>query len=60
MCTASAESIAIDDQAPTSPVDSRVSNAQEPLTSVAYLRSLLVESQYEICALSLESNAKEG
>ena len=44
---------------PTVPTESTVVLAQEPLWSVAYLRSPLVMSWYEMCTASLESMAMD-
>jgi hypothetical protein len=64
MCTASLESIAMDVREPTFPTESIVlfvhadADVHEE-EHVAYFRSSLVESRYEMCNASLESIAIE-
>ena len=44
---------------PVSPVENIVDVTQDPFLSVAYFKSSIVSSWYEICILSFESTAME-
>ena len=64
MCTAALESIAMDVRDPTFPTESIVLFVHDDADvheeeQVAYFRSSLVESRYEMCTASLESMAIE-
>ena len=64
MCKASLESIAMEVRDPTFPTESIVLVVHDDADEheeehVAYFRSSLVESRYEICTASLESMATE-
>ena len=64
MCKASLESIAMDVRDPTFPTESIVLVVHDDADEheeeqVAYFRSSLVESRYEMCTASLESMATE-